>query len=51
MPPELNQLVSSMIARVPAARPTCAEVVVALEPLIDQLPRKMTLGRRGAQAI
>ena len=51
VPPELDQLVSSMIARVPAARPTCAEVVVALEPLIDQLPRKITLSRRGTQAI
>jgi serine/threonine protein kinase len=48
LPEELRSLILEMLDRNPAARPTCAEVVERLQPLVAELPRKMTLSRRGA---
>jgi serine/threonine protein kinase len=46
-PPELRALLEAALAFDPAARPTAAELALALEPLVAALPRKMVLGRRG----
>jgi eukaryotic-like serine/threonine-protein kinase len=46
-PSELEALILEMLDRDPAGRPTCAEVVERLQPLVAELPRKMTLSRRG----
>lgn len=48
VPGELADLILEMLARDPARRPTCAEVVERLQPLVAELPRKMVLSRRGA---
>ena len=47
VPPPLGELLARMLARDPAARPSAAEVVARLEPLVDALPRKLVLSRRG----
>jgi serine/threonine protein kinase len=48
VPAELSGLIFEMLERDPAGRPSCAEVVERLQPLVAALPRKMTLSRRGA---
>jgi eukaryotic-like serine/threonine-protein kinase len=48
LPRELSSLISRMLARGPASRPTAAEVATELEPLVAALPRKLTLSRRRA---
>lgn len=48
VPGELGSLILEMLDRDPARRPSCAEVVERLQPLVAALPRKMTLSRRGA---
>ena len=35
----------------PGARPTAAELVVALEPVLATLPRKLVLSKRGARGV
>jgi eukaryotic-like serine/threonine-protein kinase len=50
VPERLRALIDSMLAPDPAARPAAREVAAALEPLVADLPRKMTLSRRGTQA-
>lgn len=47
VPEELGSLILEMLDRDPAGRPTCAEAVERLQPLVADLPRKMTLSRRG----
>jgi serine/threonine protein kinase len=47
VPEELSTLILEMLDRDPGARPSCAEVVERLQPLVAALPRKMTLSRRG----
>ena len=47
VPPELSELILEMLDRDPARRLTCAEAVERLQPLVADLPRKMTLSRRG----
>lgn len=47
VPEELSQLIYETLDRDPAGRPSCAEVVERLQPLVAALPRKMTLSRRG----
>jgi len=47
VPGELSSLILAMLDRDPAARPSSAEVVERLQPLVAELPRKMTLSRRG----
>ena len=46
-PAPLAELVVAMLAPQPGERPTAAEVVAALEPVVAELPRRMVLGRRG----
>ncbi|MCW3010369.1 MAG: protein kinase [Solirubrobacterales bacterium] len=46
-PPELAQLLAATMHPDPGQRPTAAAVALALEPLVESLPRRMTLGRRG----
>ncbi|HYG96515.1 MAG TPA: serine/threonine-protein kinase [Solirubrobacterales bacterium] len=48
VPTELAGLILEMLDREPGSRPSCAEVVERLQPLVAELPRKMTLSRRGA---
>lgn len=48
IPAELSALIMETLERDPAKRPTCAELVERLQPLVAALPRKMTLARRGA---
>jgi eukaryotic-like serine/threonine-protein kinase len=48
VPEELAALILEMLDRDPNGRPTCAEAVERLQPLVAGLPRKMTLSRRGA---
>jgi hypothetical protein len=36
-----------MLAPAPGDRPTAAEVVAALEPVVAELPRRLVLSRRG----
>lgn len=47
VPRPLAALLEQMLDPDPAARPTAAEVVARLEPLVDALPRKLVLSRRG----
>ena len=49
VPAELRDLILSMLRKDPGERPTAAEVAAALEPLVAELPRKLTLSRRGAR--
>ncbi|MEJ7786446.1 MAG: serine/threonine-protein kinase [Solirubrobacteraceae bacterium] len=46
-PPELAGLVAAAMDPDPLERPSAAELAAELEPLVDGLPRRMTLGRRG----
>jgi serine/threonine protein kinase len=48
IPGELSSLILQTLEREPAKRPSCAELVERLQPLVAALPRKMTLARRGA---
>jgi serine/threonine protein kinase len=47
VPQELSSLILAMVDRDPGRRPSCAEAVERLQPLVAALPRKMTLSRRG----
>jgi serine/threonine protein kinase len=51
VPAELRALVSELLSRDPASRPSCGEVVERLQPLVAELPRKLRLTRRGAVGI
>jgi eukaryotic-like serine/threonine-protein kinase len=46
-PEPLAELLRAMLALQPGDRPTAAEVVAALEPVVAELPRRLVLGRRG----
>jgi eukaryotic-like serine/threonine-protein kinase len=48
-PEPLAELVMAMLRKEPADRPAAAEVAKVLEPLVAELPRRMTLGRRGSR--
>ena len=43
----IAELLAAMLAFDPADRPTAAEVAGALEPVVADLPRRLTLTRRG----
>jgi len=43
----LSALIAAAMRPEPERRPSAAELAIGLEPLVDALPRKMTLGRRG----
>lgn len=47
-PFELRELILAMLDRDQAARPSCAEAIERLQPLVAAQPRKLKLGRRGA---
>ena len=47
LPAALSELVTSMLSKYPGERPAAAEVAEALEPLIAELPSKLTMSRRG----
>ena len=46
-PAPLVELLQAMLAVQPGDRPTAAQVVAALEPVVAELPRRLVLGRRG----
>jgi eukaryotic-like serine/threonine-protein kinase len=49
LPDGFRELIEAMLAFEPADRPTAAQVVQALEPLVDALPRKLAFARRGTR--
>jgi serine/threonine protein kinase len=49
VPAPLAALLLRSLAGEPAERPTAAEFATALQPLVDALPRKMVLAKRGAR--
>jgi eukaryotic-like serine/threonine-protein kinase len=49
VPGELAALIERTLAKRPEDRPTAGELVFELEPLVDELPRKLTFARRGTQ--
>jgi eukaryotic-like serine/threonine-protein kinase len=49
-PAPLTELLRGMLAPEPGDRPTAAEVVAALEPVVAGLPRRLVLSRRGWRA-
>lgn len=48
VPTELRNLVLELLDPDPAGRPSCAEVVERLQPLVAAQPQKLKLSRRGA---
>lgn len=48
VPTALRELIGELLDPAPERRPSCADVVGRLEPLIADLPRKIKLTRRGA---
>jgi serine/threonine protein kinase len=50
-PAPLTELLHAMLAPQPGDRPTAAEVVGALEPVVAELPRRLVLGRRGRRTV
>jgi eukaryotic-like serine/threonine-protein kinase len=48
LPGQLTCLVERMLAHDPADRPAAADVAAELEPLVAQLPRRISFGRRRA---
>jgi eukaryotic-like serine/threonine-protein kinase len=49
VPATLRALIDSMLDRDPGSRPSAGEVAAALEPLVAELPSRLTLSRRGAR--
>jgi serine/threonine protein kinase len=49
-PVALRDLIARTLARAPADRPTASELVLELEPLVADLPRKLVFGRRSSRA-
>jgi len=49
VPTGLRALIEAMLAFEPADRPTAAETVEALEPLVDELPRTLAFAKRGTR--
>ena len=45
---DLRQLILDLLEPDPRARPSCAEAIERLEPLLAAQPRKMRIGKRGA---
>jgi eukaryotic-like serine/threonine-protein kinase len=48
-PADLRELILDTLAKDPRGRPTAAQVAERLEPLVAELPRRLTLSRFGAQ--
>lgn len=51
VPEGLRSLLTELLDRDPAVRPTCGEAVERLEPLVAELPRKVRLSPRGPVGI
>lgn len=47
LPAALRDLIGRMLSKDPAARPTAAGVADELEPLVAELPHKLSMSRRG----
>ncbi|HKQ43695.1 MAG TPA: serine/threonine-protein kinase [Pseudonocardia sp.] len=47
LPEALRELLSDLLTKDPAARPTCAEAIERLEPVLANLPSTMTFTPRG----
>ena len=50
VPAALRELIGRTLQKQPEARPTAAELVLELQPLVAALPRKLAFGRAGARA-
>jgi serine/threonine protein kinase len=50
VPAPLRELIGATLAPDPAGRPAAGDVALALEPLVDALPRKLAFGRFGMRA-
>ena len=50
VPPALSELIFATLSPDPRDRPAAGEVALALEPLVAELPRKLTFGRFGTRA-
>jgi serine/threonine protein kinase len=48
LPPGVAAVLEQMLAKDPSERPTAAQVVEQLEPVVAKLPRRLTLAKRGA---
>jgi eukaryotic-like serine/threonine-protein kinase len=51
LPGALSELIEAMLAHEPASRPAPAEVADRLDPLIAELPTRLSLSRRGGQVL
>jgi serine/threonine protein kinase len=49
-PAALGELIARTLAKAPADRPSASELVIGLEPLVAELPRKLLFGRRSSRA-
>jgi len=49
-PATLRELITGTLAKAPADRPSASELVLKLEPLVADLPRKLVFGRRSSRA-
>ena len=50
VPNEFRELVERTLARRPDERPTAAELALSLQPLVDELPRKLAFARKGTRS-
>jgi eukaryotic-like serine/threonine-protein kinase len=50
VPAPLRELIGATLAPAPGDRPSAGEVALALEPLVAELPRKLSFGRFGMRA-
>jgi serine/threonine protein kinase len=48
-PAALRGLIARTLSKLPADRPSASELVLELEPLVADLPRKLVFGRRSAR--
>lgn len=48
VPNALRELITSTLNHDPALRPTASEVAMGLQPLVAELPRRMSFARRGS---
>jgi serine/threonine protein kinase len=49
LPEALRDVIERALAKRPADRPTAAELVSSIEPVVAELPRKLLFGRRGTR--
>jgi serine/threonine protein kinase len=49
VPDALAELTGGMLSREPALRPRAEQVAAALQPLVDALPRRLVIGKRGLE--